>query len=168
LKSLRWAIGKSERQAGLQRQSVGWGFEASFAARWGAVEQNFTHFCKGGLSTGGRLWHHRSLLHLPNDVLPLAYYGLDFLQMSVPEGQDAVTLPWAHPRCQLHHRRNLSTTAPPLAPLPRHDVRIMYSISPYKRWGSVAELKCHLQGSNHYGMSFSHKTYRPSPTKDVT
>jgi hypothetical protein len=38
----------------------------------------------------------------------------------------------------------------------------------YKRWGSVSELTCHLQGSTAHGIRFSHKTYRPSPTKDVT
>jgi hypothetical protein len=38
----------------------------------------------------------------------------------------------------------------------------------YKRWGSVAELTCHLQGSTPCGIRFSHKTYRPAPTKDVT
>jgi hypothetical protein len=44
----------------------------------------------------------------------------------------------------------------------------IYSIPPYKRWGSVAELTCHLQSSTPHGTKFSHKTYRPSPTKDVT
>jgi hypothetical protein len=39
---------------------------------------------------------------------------------------------------------------------------------PFKRWGSVAELTCHLQDSTPSGIRFSHKTYRPSPTKDVT
>jgi hypothetical protein len=39
---------------------------------------------------------------------------------------------------------------------------------PYKRWGSVVDLTRHLQGSTPYGIRFSHKTYRPSPTKDVT
>jgi hypothetical protein len=39
---------------------------------------------------------------------------------------------------------------------------------PYKRWGSVAELTWHLQGSTPYGRRFSHKIYRPSPTKDIT
>jgi hypothetical protein len=50
------------------------------------------------------------------------------------------------------------------------DVRrvLPYSIPPYKRWGSVAELTCHLQGSTSYGIRLSHKTYRPSPNKDVT
>jgi hypothetical protein len=43
-----------------------------------------------------------------------------------------------------------------------------YSTPPYKRWGSVAELTCHLQGSNLYGIRLSHKIYRPSLTKDVT
>jgi hypothetical protein len=33
---------------------------------------------------------------------------------------------------------------------------------------SVAELRCHLQSSSPYGIRFSHKTYRPSPIKDVT
>jgi hypothetical protein len=37
----------------------------------------------------------------------------------------------------------------------------MYIIPPYKRWG-------YLQGSTPYGIIISHKTYRPSPTKDVT
>jgi hypothetical protein len=41
-------------------------------------------------------------------------------------------------------------------------------LPPYKLWGSVAELTCHLQGSTPYGVKFSPKTYRPSPTKDVT
>jgi hypothetical protein len=41
-------------------------------------------------------------------------------------------------------------------------------VSPYKRWGSVAELKCHLQGSTLSGIRFSHNAYRPSPTNDVT
>jgi hypothetical protein len=45
---------------------------------------------------------------------------------------------------------------------------IIYSLPPYKWWGSVAELTCHLQGSTPYGIRFSHKTYRPSPTKGVT
>jgi hypothetical protein len=31
--------------------------------------------------------------------------------------------------------------------------------------GSAAELACHLQGSTPYGIRFSHKPYRPSPTK---
>jgi hypothetical protein len=44
----------------------------------------------------------------------------------------------------------------------------IYSIPPYKRWASVAELTCHLQGSTPYGIRFSHRTYRPLPTKDVT
>jgi hypothetical protein len=39
--------------------------------------------------------------------------------------------------------------------------------TPYKRWGSVAEITCHLQGSTPNGIRFSHKTYRPSATKDV-
>jgi hypothetical protein len=43
-----------------------------------------------------------------------------------------------------------------------------YSLLPYKRWGTVAELTCHLQASTPYGIRFSHKTYRPSPTKDLT
>jgi hypothetical protein len=43
-----------------------------------------------------------------------------------------------------------------------------YSTSPYERWGLVAELTCHLQNSTPYGIRFSQKTYRPSPTKDVT
>jgi hypothetical protein len=43
-----------------------------------------------------------------------------------------------------------------------------YSILLYKRWGSVADLTCHLQGSTPYGIRFSHKSYRPSPTKAVT
>jgi hypothetical protein len=42
-----------------------------------------------------------------------------------------------------------------------------HSIPPYKRWGSVAELTCHLQSSTLYGIRLSHKTHRPSPTKDV-
>jgi hypothetical protein len=42
-----------------------------------------------------------------------------------------------------------------------------YSIPLYKLWGLVAELICHLQGSTPYEIRFSHKTYRPSPTKDV-
>jgi hypothetical protein len=45
---------------------------------------------------------------------------------------------------------------------------LLYSTPPHKRWGSVAELTYHLQGSTPYGIRFSHKTYRPSPTKDVT
>jgi hypothetical protein len=44
----------------------------------------------------------------------------------------------------------------------------IYSIPPYKRWGSVAELTCQSQGSTHYGIRCSHKIYRPSPTEDVT
>jgi hypothetical protein len=40
--------------------------------------------------------------------------------------------------------------------------------TPSKRWGSVVELTCHLQGSTPYGIRFFHKTYRPSPTKDVS
>jgi hypothetical protein len=32
-----------------------------------------------------------------------------------------------------------------------------YNIPPYKRWGSVEELTCHLQGSIPYGRRFSHK-----------
>jgi hypothetical protein len=40
----------------------------------------------------------------------------------------------------------------------------LYSIPPYKRWGSVAELSCHLAGSIPYGIRFSHKSY----PKDVT
>jgi hypothetical protein len=44
----------------------------------------------------------------------------------------------------------------------------IYSIPPFKRWGSVAELTCHSQGSIPYETRFSHKTYRPSPTKNVT
>jgi hypothetical protein len=43
-----------------------------------------------------------------------------------------------------------------------------YIIPLYKRWGSVEELTCHLQGSTPYGIKFFHKTYRPSPDKDVT
>jgi hypothetical protein len=43
-----------------------------------------------------------------------------------------------------------------------------YSIPPSKRWGSVVELTCHLQDSTPYGIKFSRKTYRPSPTKGVT
>jgi hypothetical protein len=42
------------------------------------------------------------------------------------------------------------------------------SIPLYKRWGSVAELTCHLQGTTAYGIRISHKTYRPSPTRNVT
>jgi hypothetical protein len=42
------------------------------------------------------------------------------------------------------------------------------SMTPYKRWGSVAEVACHVQGSTPYGIRFSHEFYRPSPTKDVT
>jgi hypothetical protein len=42
-----------------------------------------------------------------------------------------------------------------------------YSMPPYKRWGSVAELTCHLQDSTTCGIRCSHKTNRPSPTKDV-
>jgi hypothetical protein len=34
--------------------------------------------------------------------------------------------------------------------------------------GLVAKLTCHLQSSTPYGKSFSHRTYRSSPTKDVT
>jgi hypothetical protein len=45
---------------------------------------------------------------------------------------------------------------------------ILNSIPPYKRWGSVAELTCHLQNSTRYGIIFSHKAYRPSLIKDVT
>jgi hypothetical protein len=41
-----------------------------------------------------------------------------------------------------------------------------YGIPPYKRWGWVAELTCHLQGSTPSGIRFSHKT--TSPTRDVT
>jgi hypothetical protein len=44
----------------------------------------------------------------------------------------------------------------------------IYDVTPCKRWGSVAELICHLQGSIFYGIKSSHKCYRPSPTKDVT
>jgi hypothetical protein len=45
-----------------------------------------------------------------------------------------------------------------------------YRSSPvqYKRWGSVAELICQLQGSTPYGIRLSHKIYRPAPTKDGT
>jgi hypothetical protein len=43
----------------------------------------------------------------------------------------------------------------------------MCSIPPYKRLGSVAELTCHSQVSTPHGIKFSHKKYRPSPTKDV-
>jgi hypothetical protein len=43
-----------------------------------------------------------------------------------------------------------------------------YSIPSYKRWGSLAELTWHSQCSTPYGIRFSHKIYRPSPTKDVT
>jgi hypothetical protein len=32
-----------------------------------------------------------------------------------------------------------------------------YSIPPYKRWGSVAELTCHSPGSTPYEIKFSHK-----------
>jgi hypothetical protein len=46
--------------------------------------------------------------------------------------------------------------------------RNTYSIPPYKRWGPGEELTCQLQGFTSYGIRFSHKTYRPSPTKDVT
>jgi hypothetical protein len=52
--------------------------------------------------------------------------------------------------------------------LQKFDLRLITSVYPYKRWGSVAELTCHLQGSTRYGIRFSHETYRPSPTKDVT
>jgi hypothetical protein len=48
------------------------------------------------------------------------------------------------------------------------EMEINHSIPSYKRWGSVAELTCYLQGSTPYGIKLSHKTYRPSPTKDVT
>jgi hypothetical protein len=43
-----------------------------------------------------------------------------------------------------------------------------YSIPPYMRWGSVAELTCYLQGSTPQGIRLSHKSYRPWPTKDFT
>jgi hypothetical protein len=45
---------------------------------------------------------------------------------------------------------------------------IQYSNPPYKRWGSVAELTCHLQDPTPSAIRFSRKIYRPSPTKDVT
>jgi hypothetical protein len=43
-----------------------------------------------------------------------------------------------------------------------------YSTPPYKWWGSVAELTCHLPASTPYGIRLSYKTHRSSPTKDVT
>jgi hypothetical protein len=49
-----------------------------------------------------------------------------------------------------------------------HSMKSLYSIPPCKRWGPVAELTRHLQGSTPSGIRFSHKNYRPSPTKDVT
>jgi hypothetical protein len=44
----------------------------------------------------------------------------------------------------------------------------IHNIRPYKWWGSVAEMTCHLQGPTPYGVKFFHKTYRPSTTKDIT
>jgi hypothetical protein len=46
--------------------------------------------------------------------------------------------------------------------------RKTYTVYPYKRWGSVAGLTYHLQGSTPYWIRFPRKTYRPLPTKDVT
>jgi hypothetical protein len=63
----------------------------------------------------------------------------------------------------------------PLHPFPSLEpVRVVYvqdiadTEYPLKMWGPVAELTCYLQGSTLYGIKFSHKTYRPSPTTDVT
>jgi hypothetical protein len=44
----------------------------------------------------------------------------------------------------------------------------LYSQPPYKRWGPVAELTCHIQGSTPYGITFSHETFRPLSTQNFT
>jgi hypothetical protein len=55
--------------------------------------------------------------------------------------------------------RNLDTCfcwTPPTPPHPTSPPA--YTVKPhYKRWVSVAELTCHLQGSTPYGIRFSHK-----------
>jgi hypothetical protein len=71
--------------------------------------------------------------------------------------------------CWINALREAGNSLPLIRCIFDASVDIFYTVYPSnKRWRSVAELTGDLQGSTFYGIRSSHRTYRPSPTKDVT